>query len=96
MQSKLLLRSVIIAALLMGAVSSANIARAEVDTFGTGDGHSGAKTVSGTETINAYAPITGDVAAGATTISFGTVLGTGTVVAVDVVASAVPRLTRFV
>ncbi|HVH43568.1 MAG TPA: hypothetical protein VM925_14535, partial [Labilithrix sp.] len=50
-------------------------ARAEADGFGVGDGHSGAKTASGTETINSYASITADVAPGATTIEVGTVIG---------------------
>lgn len=85
MKSKLLLRSVMIAGLLMGLVSSANVARAEADNVGVGDGHSGAKNVSGDETVNAYAPVTADVAVGATQVAFGNVIGTGTFAAGDLV-----------
>jgi MYXO-CTERM domain-containing protein len=51
-------------------------ADAEADLFGTGDGHSGAKTAAAAaEVINAYAPLTADAAAGATTLAIGTPLG---------------------
>ncbi len=54
-------------------------ARAEADAFGTGDGHSGAKTVAGTEVVNTYAALTADAAAGATTLQVSsTVLGAQT------------------
>lgn len=64
-------------AVLAAAVMQPNEARAEPDVFGVGDGHSGAKAVTGgaTETVNSYASIMADVAAGATTISIGTVIG---------------------
>jgi len=62
------------ASVLVGLVSE-NTARAENDSFGLGDGHSGAKTAAGAEVINAYAPITADVALGATQIAIGTAVG---------------------
>ncbi|MCW5816192.1 MAG: hypothetical protein KIT84_34665 [Labilithrix sp.] len=46
-----------------------SVARAEIDTFGLGDGHSGAKVVVGDEEINSYAGLTADAAAGATTLA---------------------------
>lgn len=70
-----ILRALLASSALAIAVTNVSEARAETDTFGVGDGHSGAKTVAGTETINSYASITADVAPGATTISFGTVIG---------------------
>lgn len=73
--------------LLAAAASSlAKDARAELDTFGTGDGHGGAYVAAAAnEVINAYAPLTADAAAGATTLTFGTTLGTGTFAAGDLV-----------
>ncbi|MBN9163498.1 MAG: hypothetical protein BGO98_16585 [Myxococcales bacterium 68-20] len=62
-------------ALIAAAIIEPREARAEIDKFGVGDGHNGAKTVVGTETINSYASIRADVAAGASTIAIGTVIG---------------------
>jgi hypothetical protein len=60
---------------MAAAVAQPDEARAEADNFAVGDGHSGAKTVAGAETINSYAAIKADVAPGASTISIGTVIG---------------------
>lgn len=51
-------------------------ARAEADTFGVGNGHSGAYVAAAAnEVINAYAPLTADAAAGATQLTIGTAIG---------------------
>jgi MYXO-CTERM domain-containing protein len=72
------LRSHTLLPLLLAAVFASGDARAEADVFGVGDGHSGDRTAAAAnEVINSYAPITGDVAAGATQIAFGTVIGDG-------------------
>lgn len=75
MQSKQLLRSLISGAMVASVALVGATARAEVDTFGLGDGHNGAKTVAGNETVNSYAPVAADVAPGATQIAFGAVRG---------------------
>jgi len=52
------------------------LAHAETDAFGIGDGHRGAYAAAGAdEVVNSYAPLTNDAAAGATTLTFGTVVG---------------------
>ena len=72
--------------LVAGASSAAREARAELDTFGTGDGHGGAYVAAAAdEVLNAYAPLTVDTVAGATTLTFGTAVGTGTFGAGDLV-----------
>lgn len=85
MRPKQLLRSVIFGAVLALSAASAGVARAEVDTFGIGDGHNGAKTVAGDEVVNGYAPIAEDVPVGATQIALGNVIGTGTFATGDLV-----------
>lgn len=65
--------------LVLGTIDG-GVARAESDAFAIGDGHVGAKTVAGTETVNAYAPVAADVAAGATQIAIGPVLQTSAAV----------------
>lgn len=50
-------------------------ARAEADAFGIGDGHNGAKIAAGAEVVNAYARVAQDVAAGATQLTIGAVVG---------------------
>ncbi len=61
------------------AIVSPRDARAEADTFGTGNGHSGAYvSAAPDEVINAYAPVTADAAVGATSVAIGTALGAAT------------------
>lgn len=65
----------VVAGILGGGVKEA---RAETDTFGTGDGHNGAKTVAAlNEVINSYAALTVDAPANAmsVTIASGGVVG---------------------
>jgi MYXO-CTERM domain-containing protein len=80
-------RLVLVSLLLAAAASSASKdARAEADTFGIGNGHSGAYVAAAAdEVLNAYAPLTADAAANATTLTFGTTIGTGTFAAGDLV-----------
>lgn len=62
--------------LAVAAIATPLTARAEADGFGTGNGHNLAyAAVAADEVINTYAPITADVAAGATSIMFGTPVG---------------------
>lgn len=75
LRASTLLRLGLAASALAGALAAPRAARAEADTFGVGDGHDGAKVVAGTETINSYASITADAAAGSSAISIGTVIG---------------------
>jgi hypothetical protein len=57
-------------ALLFAAIAAPRAARAEPDTFGVGNGHDGAYVAAAAdEVINAYAPLTADAAAGATSIT---------------------------
>lgn len=58
-------------------VGSPQVAHAEADTFGLGDGHSGAKVVAAgvNAPVNSYASLTADAATGASTLTFGTVIG---------------------
>ena len=75
--------SLLLAAL---ASSASKEARAEADTFGTGNGHSGAYVAAAAdEVLNAYAPLTADAAANATTLTFGATIGTGAFAAGDLV-----------
>ncbi len=74
------LKNILSLTLLLAASSTA--ANAAVDKFGLGDGHTGALTVAGNQIVNAYAPVT---AATATTMTIGTVRGTGTFAAGDLV-----------
>lgn len=86
MRSSQLFRSMICGAVLALMATQAGVARAEGDTFGIGDGHNGAKTVVGTEVVNAYAPITEDVpSADPKQVAFGNVIGTGSFAAGDLV-----------
>jgi MYXO-CTERM domain-containing protein len=74
-----------LAALSLGAaaVVAPRDARAEVDAFGLGNGHSGAYVAAAPdEVINAYAPLTADAAKGATSITIGAKLGAATGLAV--------------
>src|SRR4051794_28940290 len=70
----------------LAAIASPREARAEADTFGIGNGHSGAYVAAAAdEVVNAYAPLTADAAANATTLAVGTAIGTGTFTAGDLV-----------
>lgn len=61
-----------LAPLLAAALSFSGRARAEADTFGLGSGHAGAVTISAANTVvNAYEPITMNVATGDKTITVG-------------------------
>ncbi|MEA2747484.1 MAG: hypothetical protein QOI41_1627 [Myxococcales bacterium] len=69
---------VALASLSLGAAAiiAPRDAHAEVDTFGLGNGHSGAYVAAAAdEVINAYAPLTADAAVGATSVTIGTKLG---------------------
>jgi MYXO-CTERM domain-containing protein len=58
------------------AIVAPRDARAEADTFGVGNGHSGAYVAAAAdELINVYAPLTADAAKGATSVTIGTALG---------------------
>ena len=58
------------------AIVAPREARAEADTFGVGNGHSGAYVAAAADqVINAYAPLTADAAAGATQVTIGTAIG---------------------
>ncbi len=64
--------------LLLSTLLASSSALAETDVFGVGDGHNGGHTAGGSdEVINSYAPIAADVAAGATEVTIGTVIGDG-------------------
>ena len=57
------------------AIVAPRAAHAETDTFGIGNGHSGAYVAAAAdEVINVYAPLTADAAKGATSITIGTSL----------------------
>jgi MYXO-CTERM domain-containing protein len=68
------------------AVAAPRTALASVDKFGLGDGHSGAFVANAADqVINAYAPLTTDVAIGATSLPVGPRTGTGDFAAGDLV-----------
>ena len=65
-----------LAATVASMVAGERAARAEADNFALGDGHHGAFTATqNQQVVNAYAPITANVAAGAVQIPIGTVVG---------------------
>jgi hypothetical protein len=59
-------------ALALGVLGAPSIARAQGDSFGIGDGHSGPKNVTATGEVNSYAGVAQDIAAGATSITITT------------------------
>jgi hypothetical protein len=67
---------VLAVSMAIGGALLPGIARAEADMFGLGNGHHGNKGGSvPNEVINSYAPLTADVAAGATLLPIGAVTG---------------------
>jgi MYXO-CTERM domain-containing protein len=81
LQTKLLRLGVVTFAAMAALIGSAADARAEADTFGIGNGHSGALSVTtGTEVaprvVNSYAAVTADIATGANQITIGHVIPT--------------------
>ena len=63
-------------ALGLAGLTTPTTARAEPDTFGTGDGHRGAFVGAvGEQVINAYAPLTADAANGAMQVTIGAPFG---------------------
>lgn len=61
---------------LVASVLAPSSARAELDTFRTGDGHSGAKTVTALRTVvNSYAPLAASAGAGDTQLTIGSIVG---------------------
>ena len=61
---------------LVFAMTASGSARAELDRFGTGDGHGGAYTAAASgEVLNTYAPLAVDAPAGAESLSIGTAIG---------------------
>ncbi len=84
-RSTLLLRLGFVGLSSLVFAASPKSAHAEADTFGLGDGHSGVPTIGANTIINAYAGITQDVAAGASTISISNTIGTGSFATGDLV-----------
>lgn len=76
MLARKLLRVGIGVPVFLALVAAGGAARAQTDDFGTGDGHSGAKTAAAAdEVINSYAALTADAAKGATSVTVGAVVG---------------------
>ena len=73
-----LLRRSVAACVLVSALGASSLAYAEADNFGTGNGHSGALVVSGTQTVNTYAGLTQDAAAGGTVLTISATLAVPT------------------
>jgi MYXO-CTERM domain-containing protein len=72
--------------LLLVALMAPGVARAEADSFGTGDGADGAKTAAAAgEVVNVYAAVANDVAAGATAIDVQAIVPSGTFAIGDLV-----------
>jgi hypothetical protein len=75
-RTKLARLTLVALSLTAAAAITPRDARAEVDTFGIGNGHSLAYTAAAAnEVINAYAPLTADAAVGATALTIGTAIG---------------------
>lgn len=67
--ARLFVRFAPVAAVLALGITSARSARAEADTFGLGSGRSGPGTIAATTVVNAYASVTANVAAGASSVT---------------------------
>lgn len=74
--TQLLRLALVCLALGLAAITAPRTARAEVDTFGIGDGHRGAYVAAAAgEIVNAYAPVTADAAKGAAQVAIGASIG---------------------